>query len=80
MFSREEEALGNHQNLLPEDVTAEIIKAIELLPTKKDPKRAPTEPVLEPHYKLVSVVHKMVMSEDLEVRVVHQAFYRKMSN
>ena len=67
MFSRESEALGNHQSLLPEDVTGEVIRAIELLPTKKDPRRAPAEPILEPHYKLVSIVHKMVMSEDLEV-------------
>lgn len=35
----------------------EFCESINLLPRKKDTKR---EPVLEPHYKLVSIVHKMV--------------------
>ncbi|KAG9658359.1 hypothetical protein KCU64_g4573, partial [Aureobasidium melanogenum] len=35
----------------------EFCESINLLPRKKDSKR---EPILEPHYKLVSVVHKMV--------------------
>jgi len=69
MFSRESESREIDRGLLPEDVTEEIIRAIRLLPTKKDPRRAPAEPILEPHYKLVSVVHKMVLSEDLEVRI-----------
>lgn len=67
MFSHDDEAREIDNALLPNEVTAEIIKAIELLPTKKDPKRASSEPILEPHYKLVSVVHKMVVEGDLEV-------------
>ncbi|KAI4728766.1 hypothetical protein E4T49_03454 [Aureobasidium sp. EXF-10728] len=35
----------------------EFCESINLLPRKKDSKR---EPILEPHYKLVTVVHKMV--------------------
>lgn len=36
-----------------------FVRALELLPDKKD-SREKREPVLEPHYKLVSIVHKMV--------------------
>ena len=36
-----------------------FIKAIELLPEKKD-SRDKREPSLEPHYKLVSVIHKLI--------------------
>lgn len=39
-----------------EDVTNAIISAIETLPGKKG---RSGEPILEPHYKLVSVVHKL---------------------
>lgn len=70
MFSAEAELRETDQGLLPEDVTGEIIKAIELLPTKKDARRTQSEPILEPHYKLVSVVHKMVLKDDLEVLFV----------
>ncbi|KAJ9631723.1 Histone transcription regulator 3 [Taxawa tesnikishii (nom. ined.)] len=41
-----------------EQVVAAFIKAIDLLPERKDSKR---EPILEPHYKLVSIVHKLVV-------------------
>lgn len=70
MFCRDNESREIDKILIPENVTGEIIRAIELLPTKKDPRRAPAEPILEPHYKLVSVVHKMVTMEELEVRLM----------
>lgn len=41
-----------------DEVISEFQKAIKLLPGKRDSRR---EPILEPHYKLVSVVHKMVV-------------------
>lgn len=41
-----------------DEVISELQKAIKLLPGKRDSRR---EPILEPHYKLVSVVHKMVV-------------------
>ncbi|GAB7348925.1 hypothetical protein MBLNU459_g7611t1 [Dothideomycetes sp. NU459] len=47
-----------------DDVITEIQKSIKLLPGKRDSKR---EPILEPHYKLVSVVHKMVMQQEINV-------------
>jgi hypothetical protein len=39
-------------------IVNEFCESINLLPRKKDSKR---EPILEPHYKLVSVVNKMVI-------------------
>lgn len=38
--------------------------AIECLPGRKDSKQ---DPILEPHYKLVSVVHKLVQRKQLQV-------------
>ena len=66
MFSNDNESREFDKILIPEDVTQEIVRAIQLLPTKKD-RRAPAEPILEPHYKLVSVVHKMVVMDELQV-------------
>jgi hypothetical protein len=42
----------------------EFCESINLLPRKKDSKR---EPILEPHYKLVSVVNKMVYRRFIDV-------------
>lgn len=76
MFSHDDDARDDVDKVLsPRDVTREIIRAIQLLPTKKDPRRAPPEPVLEPHYKLVSIVHKMVLSQDLEVSMTRGPTY-----
>lgn len=41
-----------------------ISQAIEKLPSRDSRK----DPILEPHYKLVSMVHKLVTVEALEVR------------
>lgn len=38
--------------------------AIECLPGRKDSRQ---DPILEPHYKLVSVVHKLVQRRQLQV-------------
>ncbi|KAL8696310.1 MAG: hypothetical protein Q9224_002861, partial [Gallowayella concinna] len=40
--------------------------AIESLPERRDNKHSEKDPILEPHYKLASVVHKLVSSESLE--------------
>lgn len=67
MFCHDNGAREFDKVLIPEDITGEIIRAIQLLPTKTS-KKSPAEPILEPHYKLVSVVHKMVAMDELEVR------------
>jgi hypothetical protein len=50
-------AAGRDQRPSIDAIINEFCESINLLPRKKDSKR---EPVLEPHYKIVSVVHKMV--------------------
>jgi hypothetical protein len=48
------------------------LKAIETVPTRKQ------EPILEPHYKLVSTVHKMVRKKAIKVRS-HPIDYAKVT-
>ncbi len=43
-----------------------LVRAIEVLPGKKDNKR---EPILEPHYKLVSIIHKLIQRKELEASI-----------
>lgn len=42
-----------------------FVKAIDTVPRPKDSRQ---DPILEPHYKLVSVVHKLVMNGDMEAQ------------
>lgn len=42
-----------------------FVKAIRTAPKQKDSRQ---EPILEPHYKLVSVVHKLVMLKEMEMQ------------
>ena len=46
-----------------------FIQAIEKVPVKRDSRHPDKEPILEPHYKLVSIVHKLVQSKRLQVCV-----------
>lgn len=47
------------------DVVDCFVRAIQTLPERKSDKQ---DPIFEPHYKLVSIVHKLVQKGDLEVR------------
>lgn len=51
------------------EVIDSCIQAIEALPERRDHKQ---EPILEPHYKLVSIVHKLVERQKLQVDLKHQ--------
>ena len=55
-----------------QDVLRSFIHAIELIPEKKD-SREKREPVLEPHYKLVSIVHKLVSRGELSLDQAKEA-------
>jgi hypothetical protein len=46
-----------------QSVLSAFVKAIDTVPRPKDSRQ---EPILEPHYKLVSVVHKLVMKGDMQ--------------
>jgi len=36
-----------------------VVRAIECVPEKRDSRHPDKDPILEPHYKLVSFVHKL---------------------
>lgn len=46
------------------DVVNTFVRAIETLPKRRSDKQ---DPIFEPHYKLVSLTHKLVQKEELEV-------------
>ncbi|KAK0267392.1 Histone transcription regulator 3 [Friedmanniomyces endolithicus] len=56
----------NDRQSSAQDVLEPFIRAIELLPDLKD-SREKREPTLEPHYKLVSIMHKLVERGELSV-------------
>ncbi|KAH9844824.1 histone transcription regulator 3 [Teratosphaeria destructans] len=72
MHSASPEVLGSDDPPSADEVLAAIIKSIELLPDKKD-SRERKEPTLEPHYKLVSVVHKMVVRGSIGLEQAREA-------
>ncbi|KAK5156427.1 hypothetical protein LTR04_005654 [Oleoguttula sp. CCFEE 6159] len=56
-------------------------RAIEALPDRRDSRK---EPILEPHYKLVSIVHKLVRRKELDVAAAIQVleathYFRRIS-
>ncbi|KAL1960935.1 hypothetical protein VTO42DRAFT_5919 [Malbranchea cinnamomea] len=61
MFNSEEQATGSHRTIEPDDILESLLDAIDSLPQKKDP-------VLEPHFKFVSVIHKLVKRGILQPR------------
>ncbi|KAI9810904.1 MAG: Histone transcription regulator 3 [Pycnora praestabilis] len=55
-----------HDRLLvaPREPLEAFIKSVKTVPERKDSRQ---EPIIEPHYKLVSIVHKMVQKRRLSV-------------
>lgn len=57
-----------------QQVLSSFVRAIELIPDKeKKDSREKREPVLEPHYKLVSIVHKLVTRGELNLEQAREA-------
>lgn len=52
---------------LAQEVLAAFVRALELLP-KRDSRDSKREQILEPHYKLVSVVHKLVVRGAIDLK------------
>ena len=44
-----------------------FIKAIECVPEKRDNRHPEKDPILEPHYKLLAVTHKLVHGRHMTV-------------
>lgn len=63
MFTRKDSA-GNDRRVELDDLLDSLIEAIDTLPQRKDSR---SEPIFEPHSKLVSIVHKLIRRGDLSV-------------
>ena len=73
MFTCDESIRGNHKPVRVGDILDSLVDAIGALPEKKDSR---SEPILEPHFKLASVVHKLVQRAVLKVNFRFQFWVR----
>lgn len=64
MFNHPDNANSNSPAVGVHNVVQAFVRAIDTLPKRKSDKQ---EPIFEPHYKLVSVAHKMVQRQLLQV-------------
>ena len=61
MHSCSDEVLNGRKRLQYQPVIDTFVRAIKCVPDKKDSRHPDKPMILEPHYKLLSVVHKMVL-------------------
>jgi len=68
MHSAPPEALGPNDKCpgAPE-VFASFLRALELVPGRNNNRDSKIQPILEPHYKLLVVVHKMYMRDSIDL-------------
>ena len=62
MHSCSTEILNGVERIHHQPVVDALVAAIRCVPDKKDTRHPDKPPILEPHYKLLSVVHKLVMA------------------
>lgn len=67
MHNYGETVLGNAKRIGYQVVINAFVRAIESCPDKRDSRHPDKDPILEPHYKLVSVVHKLRLSRRISV-------------
>lgn len=71
MFSCDDSVRGSSKRISLDSVLDSLLDTIDALPQRKDSR---SEPIFEPHYKLVSIVHKLVIKEVLTVRTIHHRY------
>lgn len=59
--------LGGAKRIGYQAVIDAFVRAIKSCPDKRDSRHPDKDPILEPHYKLVSVVHKLRLSRQITV-------------
>lgn len=64
MLSCDESMRTTSRRVEPQDVLEALFDAIANLPQRRDSR---SEPIFEPHFKLVSVVHKLVLRGKMKV-------------
>lgn len=67
MHDCEDEVLGPHERITFRPAIDAFVRAIECLPERRDSRHPDKDPILEPHYKLTSIVHKLVRSGRVSV-------------
>jgi hypothetical protein len=66
MFNSSDSVRGSSKQIEVDDVLDSLLDAIETLPERKDSR---SEPIFEPHFRLVSIAHKLVCKGILEVDI-----------
>ncbi len=66
MYSCGDSIAENHRRPDYQEILDACVQAIDTLPERKDNRQ---EAILEPHYKLVAIVHKLVKRRKLQVGV-----------
>lgn len=74
MFCCDGATRGQRSPVEFDDVLDSLVDAIEALPSKRDSR---SDPILEPHFKLVSIVHKLVQRGILKVRCLVVRIYNQ---
>lgn len=67
MHSYGDNVLGNAKRIGYQVVIDAFVRAIESCPDKRDSRHPDKDPILEPHYKFVSVIHKLRLSKRISV-------------
>lgn len=73
MYSCDDTVRGHSKRVHLDDVVDSLLDAIDTLPQRKDSR---SEPIFEPHYKLVSIIHKLVHRDALTVRLFVSSPYQ----
>lgn len=68
MYNCSPEVRGNAARPDYEKILHALERAIATVPDRRDSRHPEKEPILEPHYKLVSIIHKLVQKGTLQVR------------
>lgn len=73
MYCNSKQAPASTDAPLMKDVLKQLYNTIEALPGRKDLGGGKREPILEPHYKLVSIVNKLVLKGHLPLTQAKEA-------
>ena len=77
MYRSDDSMRGNFKRVSLDDVLDSLLDSIDTLPQRKDSR---SEPIFEPHYKLVSIIHKLVHGDVLTVCRLFCLFVRYFTN
>ena len=64
MYSCDDSVRGNFRRIEVDEMVDSLLDAIDALPQRRDSR---SDPIFEPHYKLVSIIDKLVQRNTLTV-------------